>query len=190
MKYSLFFVLLSTFTFVRSQEIPPKDWQIQTAVLAAPEEFRAEATVMGYSPDGDLTILRKGSNNMVCLADDPNKKGFSVSAYHEELEPYMKRGRELRAEGKEYMEVFNTREEEVKSGQLKMPDRSTLFVLSGTVDPSTSEVTDRYLRYVVYIPYATAASTGLPESPPGPGGPWIMDPGTHRAHIMISPPKN
>jgi len=41
---------------------------------------------------------------------------------------------------------------------------------------------------VVYIPWATAASTGLPIKPAAPGMPWIMDPGTHRAHIMITPP--
>jgi len=40
---------------------------------------------------------------------------------------------------------------------------------------------------VVYIPWATAASTGLPIKPEAPGMPWIMDPGTHRAHIMINP---
>ncbi len=42
-------------------------------------------------------------------------------------------------------------------------------------------------RYVVYIPWATAANTGLPTKPEAPGMPWIMDPGTHRAHIMIDP---
>ena len=32
-------------------------------------------------------------------------------------------------------------------------------------------------------------TTGIPLAPLTPGGPWIMDPGTHRAHIMINPPK-
>jgi hypothetical protein len=55
---------------------------------------------------------------------------------------------------------------------------------------STGEVTKGNYRYVVYIPWATAASTGLPIKPEAPGMPWIMDPGTHRAHIMIDPVKN
>jgi hypothetical protein len=46
-----------------------------------------------------------------------------------------------------------------------------------------------YTRYVVYIPYATPDTTGIPLAPATPGGPWIMDAGTHRAHIMINPPK-
>jgi len=41
---------------------------------------------------------------------------------------------------------------------------------------------------VVYVPYATAATTGLPTRP-APGVPWLMDPGTAGAHIMISPPR-
>jgi hypothetical protein len=54
---------------------------------------------------------------------------------------------------------------------------------------STGDVQDGYLRYVIYIPYATAESTGLPTKADAPGMPWIMDPGTHRAHIMINPAK-
>jgi hypothetical protein len=53
----------------------------------------------------------------------------------------------------------------------------------------TGEVKNGYLRYVIYIPYATAASTGLPLKQDAPGMPWIMDPGTPRAHIMINPPQ-
>jgi len=53
----------------------------------------------------------------------------------------------------------------------------------------TGEVQDGYQRSVIYIPYATAESTGLPTKPIAPGMPWIMDPGTHRAHIMIDPPR-
>ena len=44
-------------------------------------------------------------------------------------------------------------------------------------------------RYVVYIPFATQESTGLSLRPNGQGHPWLMNPGTHRAHIMISPPE-
>ena len=36
----------------------------------------------------------------------------------------------------------------------------------------------------------THAGHGLALSETGPAMPWIMDPGTHRAHIMINPPRN
>jgi hypothetical protein len=104
----------------------------------------------------------------------------------------MQRGRDLKKEGKTFNEVFQIRENGVKSGKLHMPKSpSTLFVFTAKdeqIDKSTGEVKEGYLRYVIYIPYATPESTGLPLKPSEPGMPWIMDPGTHRAHIMINPP--
>ncbi len=173
--------------------IPSKENQIKTAVLAAPESTREGAMVYGYDQAGEWTVLRDGSNDMICQADNPNSEGFNVSCYHKDLEPFMDRGRQLKKEGKSFQEIFDTREKEVSSGQLKMPrDGTTLFVLSAAgedYDPESGEVKNTNFRYVVYIPYATVENTGLPLSPEAPGMPWIMDPGTHRAHIMINPPK-
>jgi len=145
--------------------------------------------VLGYDPSGELVTLRPGSNTFVCLADNPHRKGFSVACYHKDLEPFMARGRVLTAAGKKGDEIFKIREAEVKSGKLPLPDKSLLNVTTGKVDPATGEVTELYSRYVIYIPYATPESTGLPLVPVTPGAPWIMNPGTHRAHIMINPPK-
>lgn len=170
-------------------DIPSAEWQIKTAVLAAPKLQQDAATVLGYDKDGTLVTLRKGTNNLICLAADPKQTGFSVSCYHKDLEPFMARGRELAAQGKKAGEITKQREEDVKSGKFKMPDRGVLNVATGKVDAATGEVTELYTRYVVYIPYATPETTGIPLTPLTPGGPWIMDPGTHRAHIMISPPK-
>lgn len=172
--------------------IPSAEAQIKSAVLAAPEDKREGATVYGYDQKGAFAVLRKGTNEMICLADDPKQDGFNASCYHRDLEPFMARGRALKEEGKSFQEIFDIREEEVKSGKLAMPkDPSTLFVYSAPKEgynPETGEVKKGNFRYVVYIPYATAESTGLPLGPEAPGMPWIMDPGTHRAHIMINPP--
>lgn len=177
-----------------AQTVPSKEVQLKTAVLAAPDAMREGATVYGYDSGGKFIRLKSGTNEMICLADDPNAQGFSVSCYHKDLEPFMERGRRLKDEGKSFKEIFDIREEEVKSGKLKMPkDGATLYVLTASAedyDGKTGVVKNPYLRYVVYIPWATQESTGLPLSPEAPGMPWIMDPGTHRAHIMINPPKN
>jgi hypothetical protein len=172
--------------------IPSAEAQIKAALMAAPADMREKATVYGYSPKGEFIMLRKGSNEMICLADDPAQKGFSASCYHRDLEPFMARGRELKKQGKSSGEISDTREKEAKSGKLQMPKNpSTLFVFTASdenVNPGTGEVKEGNYRYVVYIPYATSESTGLPLKPEAPGMPWIMDPGTHKAHIMITPP--
>ena len=182
-----FFVML--LVSCNGQGIPNKDLQIKTALMAVPEESRDGAKVMGFDEAGNVVTLRKGTNKMTCIADDPTKDGFSTAAYHKDLEPYMMRGRDLKAEGKQYQEIFDTREQEVKDGKLSIPQGSVLFVLTGKMDEKTNEVSDVFVRSVVYIPYATAESTGLPLKEMAPGTPWIMDPGTHRAHIMITPPR-
>lgn len=186
------FLLLISFSSQGQLNAPSPEVQIKTALLAAPEDKRDGAAVYGYSEKGDLVLLRKGSNEMICLADDPGKSGFSASCYHRDLEPFMARGRTLRKEGKNTQEIFDTREQEVKSGKLKMPAQPTsLFVFAASdenFNRTTGEVKEGYLRYVVYVPYATAESTGLPLKPTGPAMPWIMHPGTHGAHIMINPP--
>jgi hypothetical protein len=170
-------------------EVPSAARQIELAVLAAPQAEREACTVLGYDAEGNLVTLREGTNGLTCLADDPNRKGFSVACYSSTLEGYMQRGRDLRAEGKNNKEVFDMREEEVKSGKLSIPTNSILNVLTGKINAESGELEETYQRYVIYIPYATPETTGIPLGPATPGGPWIMNPGTHRAHIMINPPK-
>lgn len=175
---------------LKAQEIPPKDWQIKTALMAVPQDYKDGVTVYGYDTHGNFVTLRKGANDYIAIADDPEKERFSTAAYHKDLEPFMARGRELKAMGKEAQEIFDIREEEVKAGKLKMPDKATLCVFTGKVNPGTKEIENPYVRYVFYIPFATGASTGLPTTPTPPGHAWLMNPGTHRAHIMITPPKD
>src|SRR5688572_18822725 len=188
MKQVLAFILVVASAQLMLAQIPSTEIQIKTALLAAPEDKRAAATVYGYNESGEFVLLRKGTNEIICLADNPKQEGLSVSCYHQDLEPFMARGRELKAAGKTFQEIFDIREAEAKSGKLVMPKQaSNLQVFSAPAEAynaNTGEVTKGKFRYVVYIPWATAASTGLPTKPEAPGMPWIMDPGTHRAHIM------
>lgn len=185
-------LLLPLTTACAQEKIPDKEKQIAIAVMAAPEDQRAGATVLGYDAKGNVVTLREGTNNLICLGDDPRTGGIACACYHKDLEPFMARGRELRVQGKNQGEIFDIREAEAKSGKLKMPEQPTTLHLlegpNGKYDPASGKITDAYYRYVVYIPWATAESTGLPTQPIVPGAPWIMDPGTHRAHIMITPP--
>lgn len=164
---------------------------IATALMAAPKESRMGCKVIGYNMAGEFVTLKEGDNEFICLADDPKKDGFSAACYHKDLEPFMARGRELKAQGKNAGEIFDIREEEAKSGKLDMGKAgSTLHIYFGSkamYDPETFEVAGARYRYVVYMPWATSESIGLPEAPIAVNHPWIMNPGTHRAHIMISP---
>lgn len=167
------------------------DQQILSALLAVPMEGREGATVYGYSESGEFMTLREGSNEFICVADDPKKDGFQVVCYHKSLEPMMARGRELNKEGKSRNEKEAIREAEAKSGKLSLPESpATLHIYhgkSGRFNEATGMVENAKYRYVVYIPYATQETTGLSLSPNESSHPWLMFPGEYNAHIMITP---
>lgn len=179
----------------RAQEAPPilpQDVQIKVAVMAAPEDKRAGATVYGYSASGEFVTLREGSNDFICLAPESkgSEKTLQAFAYPKSLDPFMARGRELIAQGKG-AERDSIREAEIKAGKLYMPQTpSTLYGYSGkreNLNAQTGEIRDARRRYVIYIPYAKAADLGLSNKPVAPGMPWLMAEGTYKAHIMITP---
>ena len=174
----------------QAADAPPPEQQIAAAIMAAPEERRAEAGVLGYDAAGKVVTLRAGSNDLLCLADNPAEDAFSVACYHKDLEPFMARGRALAAEGVTGKERHAKRWKEVDDGKLDMPRQPRLlYVLTGKgFDPASGQIQEAYLRWVVYVPFATPESTGL-STDPAPGKPWLMYPGTAGAHIMISPPK-
>jgi hypothetical protein len=172
------------------QPLPTVDQQIATAVLALPEGMRANATVMGWKTPGKLEVLRQGTNGMNCLAQFAVEENFHVSCYHEGLEPFMLRGRQLREQGVRVPEQIDAvRFREVGEGKLKMPAQGALYQLFGTKsswDSATGKLTGTRSLFVLYMPGATEQSTGLATKAPAGGGPWLMFPGTPKAHLMLS----
>jgi hypothetical protein len=174
--------------FAQPVAIPPAATQIAAATLPLPEAMRAGATVLGYKTAGKLELLRKGSNGMTCLAHNPSDVDrFHVACYHDSLEPFMARGRALRAEGKSASQVDTVRFAEVASGKLRMPTSAALYSLTGPAgdfDAAKVAAPKSRLLFVVYVPGATQQSTGL-STVPLVGQPWLMLPGTPKAHIMF-----
>jgi hypothetical protein len=171
-------------------QILPPEQQIAAAIIPLPADLRAGATVLGYAPDGRLTTLRAGKGEMTCLASDPKLQRFHVACYHNALEPFMARGRALRASGVTGAEVDSVRFREAKAGALTLPKQPAVLYSAtgakGSFDPVTGTATGAQRLFVVYMPYATAASTGLSPNP-ARDAPWIMFPGTPKAHIMFTP---
>lgn len=162
--------------------------QVRAAVAPLPEEFRASATVLGYEAGKTgLVQVKAGTGPFICLADDPSDDRFHAACYHKALEPFMARGRELRAQ--KVANVDSVRFAEIDSKKLAMPlTPSTLYSLTGKAENVAADgaVTGARALYVVYIPFATSESTGLPLKAE-PNMPWLMFPGSPKAHIMFIP---
>jgi hypothetical protein len=178
-------------TVAASAPIPPSpEQQMAAALLAAPEDMRADATVLGYAPDGHFMKLRQRGGALICLASDPKSERFHVACYHRSLEPFMARGRALRARGVTGDRVDSLRFAEVRSGKLRVPRHpAVLYSLTGpadSFDPATGTAPKARPLFVVYVPFATGRSMGLTTAPVE-GTPWIMHPGTPKAHIMFEP---
>lgn len=162
--------------------------QIALAVLPLPEAERATASVYGYrGGGGELTLLRRGDGDFVCIADNPSDERFQAACYHKSLEAYMARGRELRAQGIRGQASIHQRWEEIDAGTLEMPRHPA--ALFQVIHRDASAVTPDHLEgiqrmTVIYMAYATAEETGFPVQP-SPGIPWLMYPGKPTAHVMI-----
>jgi hypothetical protein len=83
--------------------------------------------------------------------------------------------------------VDSVRFREIRAGTLEMPTAPAVLYqyFGGRYDPATKKVAGASSLYVVYISGATGATTGLTEKP-SETDPWIMYPGTPKAHIMFT----
>ena len=163
-------------------------WEIAAAVLPLPDSMRAGASVMVYR-GADLVELRAGTNEMICLGDDPAHKGLQVSCYHRSLDPFMARGRALRTAGTAQREAIDSaRLADVKSGRIVMPSAamlSSVFAESDSFDAVAGPPAKHSALDVIYLPYATEESTGITVRP-SVGRPWLMFAGLPWAHVMLA----
>lgn len=180
-------IAATTNLYAQAVTVAPASTQIAAAVTPLPDELKADAAVLGYVTPGKLVSLRDGKNDMICLAPEPGAKAFHSACYHKAMAPFMARGRSLRAGGVKGAQVDTVRFAEVKSGRLKVPAQPSMLyqIFGGTFDEGTGKVTGGSWLYITYMPYATTASTGL-TSKPSDKSPWLMFPGTPKAHIMFS----
>ena len=190
MKRLCVFVLLLTAPAAWAQDRPAAT-QIAGAVLPLPDSMKGGAMVMG-NQGGKLVELRAGTNDMICLADNPADSTFAASCYHRSLEPFMARGRALREGGMKRQAIDSARKAEIERGSLTMAKGPAMlysvFAPNDRFDPTGGAPANAGALDVIYLPYATTATTGI-STQPSDKRPWLMHPGEYRAHVMI-PVKN
>ena len=166
-------------------------WQVAAATLPLPDSMRAGAEVLGYkTPGGPLVQIRAGTNEMICLTDDPSHpRATPPTATTKSLAAFMQRGRELRAAGiTKRSAVDSARLAEITAGTLKMPTGAaalySLYADSLNFDPAAGRPKNASKLLSFYVPYATQASTGI-SLLPLTDQPWLMYAGKPWAHLMI-----
>jgi hypothetical protein len=153
---------------------------VDKALLAAPANQRAQATVIKWKTDFTYDTLRKGTNRMVCYdrSGQPSQPAFSIECTGngnlERVAQNMKF--EVETDRVKRQAALDAAE---KDGSRVKPEFGSVFYnLSGADQAAARPHT------TVAVPGATAQSLGLPDNPKM-GGAWIMNAGTTTAHIMI-----
>lgn len=156
------------------------DPAIEKALLPAPQQMRAGATVIKWKSDFTYDTLRKGTNRLVCY-ERPVRAGqpqFSVEctsiANLERVAQSLKT--ETIADPKERRAAFEAME---KAGKWTKPEFGSVFYNLTGADQATARS-----HATIAVPGATQQSLGLPENG-NQGGAWIMDAGTSAAHLMM-----
>jgi hypothetical protein len=185
-------LMLAAVAGAQQRPFPTPEQQIAVAVMALPPAMQAGASVMGWRTKGaKMEVLRQGTNGMICLAQFAVEPRFHVSCYHEGMEPFMGRGRQLREQGiTAPAQLDSVRYLEVSQGKIRMPGQAALYQIFGdsaSWEPANNSLARTNSLFVIYIPGATEASSGLPTRPPANGAPWLMNAGTPKAHIMFTP---
>ena len=158
-----------------------QDPSIEKALLPAPRNMQAAATVIKWKSDFTYDTVRKGTNKLVCY-DRPRQPGdtnaFSVEctsiANLERVAVSLKT--ETITDPKQRRTAF---EELEKAGKWPKPEFGSVFYNLTGPDQANARA-----HTTVSVPGATEKTLGLPENG-DKGGAWIMNAGTSAAHIML-----
>ena len=156
--------------------------EIDKAVLAAPANLRAGATVIKWKPDhATYDTLRKGTNQLVCYdrSGFPLQQPFAVQCTSLGNLPREVQNLKAEATGDRAKSEAMLKAMEADGTRAKPEFGSVWYHFSGA---DKDHISPHHMT--IAVPGATGASLGLPENGRG-GGVWLMNAGTTTAHLMI-----
>ena len=155
--------------------VTPAD--LEVALLAAPANMKAGATVVKWKADFTYDTLRKGNNRMVCMerSGQPGQQPFMSECTSIANLDRVAQNMKIEAMGDKKQAAFDEAE---KNGTRVKPEYGSVWyhVMGADKDHTRTHMT-------IAVPGATTASTGLPDNNKQ-GGVWIMNAGTTTAHLM------
>jgi hypothetical protein len=153
---------------------------IAKAVMPAPANQKANATVVKFKADGTYDTLRKGTGALVCY----DKSGLpgqqpAVNIECTNTANLDRAAQNIKFESlgdrKKTQEALDAAE---KDGTRVKPVFGSVWYHMRGADPEHTT-----MHVTIAVPGATGQSLGLPESGKD-GKVWVMNPGTSTAHLM------
>ncbi|HTM04317.1 MAG TPA: hypothetical protein VL173_12480 [Vicinamibacterales bacterium] len=152
---------------------------VDKALMAAPDNVKAQATVIKWNPsDWTYTTLRKGTNKMVCFDKSglPGQPAFLVECTTLGNLPRAAQNMKFETEPDRAKRQAALDAAE-KDGTRVKPEFGSVWYHAMN-DPANPRH-----HMTIAVPMATKATLGIPEDA-SQGGVWIMNPGTTTAHLM------
>ncbi|HEX4274468.1 MAG TPA: conjugal transfer protein TraD [Bryobacteraceae bacterium] len=152
---------------------------IDKALMAAPANQKATATVIKWKADGTYDTLKKGTGALVCY-DKSGMPGQGAVSIECTLAGNMERAAQnikMEAMGDRAKVNAALNDAEKDGTRVKPVFGSVWYHLRGMDLEHTST------HMTIAVPGATGQSLGLPESGKE-GKVWVMNPGTSTAHLM------
>ena len=152
---------------------------IDKALLAAPANLKAGATVIKWKSDFTYDTLKKGTSRLVCYdkSGQPNLPPLIAECTSE--------GNLARAAQNMKIEAMGDKTKVQAAFDAAEKDGTRVKPEFGSVWYHFMGPDQEHARYhmTIAVPGATAQSLGLPDSNKQ-GGVWIMNAGTTTAHLM------
>ncbi len=179
MKQILFVVLILLVAAGAFAQTP--DPALDKALLAAPPQMKAGATVVKWKSDFTYDTLRKGTNRLVCYERpiQPGQPAFSVECTSIANLERVATSLKLEASSQDPKERRANFEAAEKAGTWPKPEFGSIFYNLTGADQATARS-----HATIAVPGATSKTLGLPDTG-AQGGAWIMDAGTSAAHLMM-----
>jgi hypothetical protein len=152
---------------------------IDKALLAAPGNLKANATVIKWKSDFTYDTLKKGTSNLVCYdkSGQPGLPPFIVECTSMGNLPRAAQNMKIEAMG-DKAKVQAAFEAAEKDGSRVKPEFGSVWYHYMGPDQEKART-----HMTIAVPGATSASLGLPDNNKQ-GGVWIMNAGTTTAHLM------
>jgi hypothetical protein len=155
----------------------PDQAAIDKALLAAPGNLKAGATVIRWKSDFTYETLKKGTNRLVCYdrSGFPGQQAFSIECTSIGNLDRAAQNLKFEAMGDKKQAMLDAAE---KDGTRVKPEYGSVWyhLMGADAEHTRTHMT-------IAVPGATSQSLGLPDNNKQ-GGVWIMNAGTTTAHLM------
>ncbi len=176
MKHTLIFLSLVSVSAAAFAQAPDQA-AIDKALLAAPANLKAGATVVKWKSDFTYDTLKKGTNRLVCYDRSglPGQQAFSLECTSIANLDRAAQNLKFEAMGAKKQAMLDAAE---KDGTRVKPEFGSVWYHLMGADQEHART-----HMTIAVPGATTKSLGLPETG-AQGGVWIMNAGTTTAHLM------